>query len=254
MKRSLLACAFALVACDGASNPQPDLMTAAICGAPSAVTCTDESVLKLNLFATVPNRAISNTDQGGGVFLSEIDATGGASGGSITPRESFVYAKFTDVGLERVAISDEQAFDSMEWDIAFRRYVVRLNSGVSGPSCVAASRTAGGTTFDALTAVPDVVDYRTEQYMTASCDLVSDGSGLEGSAAVALGSWWTYPGCVSTTGNVFVIRLADGRRLKFVIDSYYSPAVQETCNTTGMINTMMPTGSGHIRARWAFLP
>lgn len=253
MKSTYFAFAFALAACNGTSNPQPDLMSAAICTAPAAVTCTDQSVLKLNLFATVPNRTITNTADGA-AFLSEIDATGGATGGAITPRESFVYAKFTDAGLERLAISDEQAFDSMDWDIAFRRYVVRLNSGVSGPSCVAASRTAGGTTFDGLTAVPATVEYRTEEYMTASCDLISDGSGLEGSAAVALGSYWTYPGCVAMTGNVFIVRLADGRRLKLTIEDYYTPSVQDVCDSTGSIPMTMPSGAAHFRVRWAFLP
>jgi len=254
MKRFLLGVACALAGCGGTSNMNaPDMaMSSAICTTPSAVTCTDQSVLKLNLFATVPTRNVTNTADGAG-FLSEIDATGGATGGAITPRESFVYAKFTDTGMERVAISDEQAFDSMEWDIAFRRYIVRLNSGVSGPSCVAAARTAVGTTFDRLTAVPDNLEYRTEAYMTPSCDLIPDGSGLEGSPAVALSSYWTYPGCVAMTGNVFVVRRADGRRLKLTVEDYYTPSVQDVCDSTGAIPMTMPSGSGHFRVRWAFL-
>jgi hypothetical protein len=254
MKRLFIGLACALAGCSTTGNTSsPDMATSsAICSAPTAVTCTDQSVLKLNLFATVPNRTITNTADGAG-FLSEIDATGGATGGAITPRESFVYAKFTDAGLERVAISDEQAFDSMEWDIAFRRYIVRLNSGVSGPSCVAAARTAVGTSFDALTAVPDGLEYRTEAYMTASCDLIPDGSGLEGSPAVALSSYWTYPGCVAMTGNVFIVRRADGRRLKLTVEDYYTPTVQDLCDTNGSIPMTMPSGAAHFRVRWAFL-
>ena len=47
-----------------------------------------------------------------------------------------MYAKFTANGLVKLdTLSDMTALDSMDWDIAFRRYVVRINSGFSGPSC-----------------------------------------------------------------------------------------------------------------------
>lgn len=216
------------------------------------VACTDQSVQQLALFRPVNAATIDNT-QTGGVFTTEIDATAGATGGNITPNKSFVYARFTDQGLERVDVGDEDAFTSMDWDIAFRRFVIRLNSGVSGPSCVTAARTATGTTFDGLTAVPDNLDYRTEEYFTATCDYVPDGSGLM-SPGVALQSYWVYPGCVKMTNNVFVLALADGRHVKLQVLRYYSEASQKTCDETDMLPMGMPSGAAHFVIKWAFVP
>ncbi len=218
-----------------------------VCTDPTDPPCTDQSFLDLNLFTDPSDGTIDNTPDGDG-WSSHVDATGGG----FSPSESYVYARFTEDGLVRVDLSDEAAFDSMDWDVAFRRFVIRLNSGPSGPSCVSAARTGPTTDYDALDAPPDGVEYRTEQYYTGSCELVPDGSGL-GSPGTALQSFWEYPGCVKMTGNVYVLELANGRRLKLTVTAYYDPAVQETCDTTGSVDPGSDTGSGNIRIRWAFL-
>jgi hypothetical protein len=64
-----------------------------------------------------------------------------------------------------------------------------------------------------------------------------------------LQNWWQYPGtCVATTGNVYVLALADGRHVKLVVDQYYASG-QQTCNDTGSGGT----GGGAIEARFAFV-
>jgi hypothetical protein len=55
------------------------------------------------------------------------------------------------------------------------------------------------------------------------------------------------------TDAIFAIELADGRHVKFIVLDYYTPAVQDQCNTTGMV-PMTNTGSANFRVRWAFLP
>lgn len=212
----------------------------------TTVPCIDQSIAILDLF-DVPNPAVV-TEEGttAGEFTTLVDA----SGGGMTPTLAFVYGRFTETGLEKLAISDEDAFLSTDWDIAFRRYVFRVNSGVGGPSCVQAGRTAPATTFDGLTAVPDGLSYRTESYLTDTCEIVPDGAGL-GSPATALSSFWSYPGCVSMTGNVYVLALRSGRHVKLQVIGYYSPANQASCDATGMITT--PSGAGSVRIRWAFL-
>jgi hypothetical protein len=212
------------------------------------VECTDQSVQQLSLYRPANNVTIGNTVDSG-VFTSSIDATGGG----IDPTKAYVYAKFTEQGLTAVAVGDEDAFNSSDWDVAFRRFIIRLNSGVSGPSCVTAARTSTGTTFDAVTAVPAGLDYRTEEYFTPapSCAYVPDGSGLM-SPGVALQSFWEYPGCVKMTGNVFVLSLADGRHVKLVVTNYYGDAAQMQCDTMGTIP--QPSGSGNVKVKWAYLP
>lgn len=259
MFRTLMAFVLALgaIGCDSPSTttdagppdsgtPDAGPMRMAVCTEPTPPTCVDQSILELALY-TDPNAAtVENTADGDG-WATHVDATGGG----FSPTLSYVYARFTDEGLVRVDVGDEAAFDSMDWDIAFRRFVIRLNSGVSGPSCVGAFRTPAATEYETLEPPPDTAEYRVEEYFTETCEIVPDGSGL-GSPGTALQSFWEYPGCVQMTGNVYVVRLANGRRLKLTVTSYYEPSFQEMCQTTGSV-TMGGNGSGNIRLRWQFL-
>ncbi len=217
---------------------------------PATVPCSDQVILQMNLQADITKGLITNQADGSG-WISMIDATAG--GAFVSDPESYTYAKFTDAGLQKVEISDETSIDSMDWDIAFRRYVARINSGNSGPSCVKAARIPGDVTFDSVASEPSGLSFHTDDYFTDSCELIPDGSGLMSSPATALSSYWTYPGCVKMTDHVFVIALADGRSVKFTVTDYYAPAVQEQCDTTEMI-PMQNTGSANFRVRWAYLP
>jgi len=209
------------------------------------VACQDESIATLMLFETPSPRGVI-ASEGGPVWTETIDATAGG----ISADESYVYLRFTERGLEKVDLSDEAAFVSLAWDIAFRRFVIRLNSGVSGPGDVVAARTAPETSFDGLDVVPEGLAFREERYFTDTCEYVSDGSGI-GSPATALASYWTYPGCVSMTGNVFVLRRGDGRHVKFEVLRYYPPENQRSCDDTSMIS--FPSGGGNVAVQWAFL-
>jgi hypothetical protein len=217
--------------------------------APSAVSCVDQSITLLDLFDRISAGAITEEGTTAGEFLTHIDSTAMTMPGSTMPADSYVYARFTDTGLAKVEITDEDALASMDWDIAFRRYIVRLNSGVSGPSCVTASRTAPDTLFEDVTTVPSGLTARVEEYLTESCEIVTtDGVG---SPSTALSSFYRYDGCVAMDHNVYVVALANGRHVKLEVESYYSPANQELCDTTGTF--MSPSGAGNMRVRWAFL-
>ena len=225
---------------------QPDAGMTMRCNA-TAAPCQDQQIAQL-LLRTAPNLA-TITEEGviPGEYSTLIDAT---AGGLNTPL-GFVYVRFTAAGLVRVDLGDEDALESTDWDLAIRRYVIRLNSGVSGPSCVVGARTAPGTSFDSLTAPANDLIYRTEEYFTpGTCEFVPDTSGI-GAPGSALASFWTYPGCVAMTGNIYVIQLADGHHVKLEVLSYYFPNVQDTCNRTGAVPT--PSGGGNIRIRWAML-
>jgi len=213
---------------------------------PMEPACVDEQIPQLDLKETVNMASVTNEDAGDGITRTTVDSTGGG----LTPTESYVYLRFTDAGLERVDVSDLDAFESTEWDIAARRFVIRLNSGVSGPSCVTAARTAGGTELATLDAEPDGLTYRTEEYFQPDCSFVSDGSGI-GSPAVALASFWTYSSCVQMSGNVYVLELASGRKVKLEVETYYSPENQDICDSTGSVPR--PSGSGNLQILWAFL-
>lgn len=213
----------------------------------TAVTCQDQSTQRLNLKMNYSTgTATEETAKLG--ESTRIDARAGGSAAT----ESYLYLRFTPQGLERVPVTDEEAFSSLDWDIAVRRFIIRLNSGVSGPSCVVGARTAPGTMFDALTTVPSNLTWRTEQYfMGAACDFEPDPSGIGGPNA-ALSSFWSYQMCVQMTGNVYVIHLRDGRYVKFQVVTYYSAAAQATCNSTGSVPGN--NDAAIYRVKWAVIP
>lgn len=222
-----------------------------LCTMPTTVECSDKIILDMNLQADPAPGLIENTANGSG-WTSKIDAT---AGGAFTSQpHSYVYGKFTDQGLTKVTLGDQDSLDSMDWDIAFRRYVVRINSADSGPSCVQAARLPGAPKFEDVTSIPENLSYHTDDYFTASptCELIPDGTGLPDSPATALSSYWTYPGCVQMTDHVFVLALADGRHVKLIVDSYYSPTVQDQCDTAGSI-PMSGTGSANFIVRWELI-
>jgi hypothetical protein len=210
------------------------------------VPCVDQSISRLPLFDEPAAGAIRDEAGEGDGFYNLVDATGGG----LNAEASFVYARFTDDGLEKVSLSDEEAFESLDWHVAFRRYVVRLNSGVSGPGEVTAARTRPNTLFAELTSAPDGLEYRTEEYFTASCEYVPDTSGI-GAPATALSSFWKYQACVQMTKNVYVLSLPSERQVKLEILSYYSPDKQKICDETGQ--APMPSGAGNMRIRWDFV-
>lgn len=225
--------------------------SSAVCTDPTDVACADAIILAMNLKNEPAPGLIQNEADGAG-WRSIIDATAGGFGAA--DPHAFVYGSFTENGLEKVNISDEQALDSMDWDISFRRYIVRINSADSGPSCVTAARTIpGSTTYEELAAVPDGLKYFTDDYFTDdSCEMKPDGSGLPDSPATALSSYWSYPGCVAMTGNIFVVELKDGRHLKLIVDAYYKDLAGQTqCNDTGSSGG---SPGATIQMRWAFLP
>ncbi|RYZ44603.1 MAG: hypothetical protein EOO72_05830, partial [Myxococcaceae bacterium] len=144
------------------------------------------------------------------------------------------------------------ALASTAWDIAVRRSVIRVNSGVSGPSCVTVAQTAEGSTFDAVTQVEPTATFLAEAYFTPNtCELILDGSGIN-SPGTALSTFWRYNNCLVMTDKVFVLQLADGRHVKLQVVSYYEPAAQAQCNASGTLPAV--TGSGQYRIKWAYLP
>lgn len=221
---------------------------AAGCTEPTPVACEDDVVLAMNLQDDVAPGAVTSTADGAG-WRSTVDATAG--GAFAADPDSYVYMRFADEGLVKVEISDEDSLASMDWDIAFRRYVVRINSGNSGPSCVAAARVVGST-YDEVTSLPANLTFRTDGYFTDSCEIIPDGTGLPGSPATALSAFWTYPGCVQMTDQAFVIQTAEGRHLKLVVDQYYDDASHASCQESGTVS-QGETGAASYQIRWAFL-
>jgi hypothetical protein len=210
------------------------------------IPCEDQVVLQMDLKKNLAPGLITDAPDGNG-FLSTIDATAGG----FNYTDSYIYAKFTETGLVKVDLTDEQSIGSMDWDIAFRRFVIRINSSNSGPSCVSAAALPDGTVYDDPITPPADASFISDEYFSTACELIPDDYGL--GPGTFLQHFWEYPkSCVKMTGKVYVVRKADGYTVKLTVDDYYAPMLQEQCNTTGSVP--MGTPGATIRMRWAFLP
>ncbi len=206
--------------------------------------CTDQMILDLGLVDGAVSTGTATNEPDGDGFVSTVDGTAG--GVANAPTSPWLYLRFTAAGLERVDVDDLQALESTDWDIAVKRFGVRLNSGVSGPGDVTAA-VVGDMSYEAITGLPDTTSLREESLYDDDCILRDDGMG-QGAPGYLLTPWWMYGGCVQTTGIPFVLELADGSRLKFVVDAYYGEG-QDACNSTGA----MGSGSAMFTWRWAYL-
>jgi len=211
-------------------------------GTPPA--CYDALLLDLGLVQGIVTSGTAVNTAAGVDWVTAVDASAG--GITNAPSNPWIYLRFTPTGLEVVPLDDIAALSSTDWDIAAKRFGVRLNSGSSGPSTVAGA-VMHTATYAEITTLPPDLAYETEAFYTADCMLIDDGYGL-GSPDYVLTAWWSYPGCVATTGVPFVLALPGDRYAKFVIEAYYGQG-QAECNTSGTLGE----NSAHFTWRWSFL-
>ncbi len=214
-----------------------------LCEEPAEIRCQDSLIADLSLQDEISEGTITNT-QDGEDWVTHVDATaGGFMNASQNP---FLYMKFTDDGLEKVELDDESALESMEWHLSARRYVVRVNSGTSGPSCVGAAALLNDQ-YENVTTVPENLSFYSDDFYTESCDIIPDSYGL-GDPQVVLVNWWSYESCVKTTLTPFLIELENGRVVKLIVEEYYASG-QSDCNDNGSRGDE----SGNLKIRWSFL-
>jgi hypothetical protein len=239
-------CADASCADDDACADTDDTdVSTAVCTEPVDPACVDEMIEELSLHDDKVSDGDVTTTVDGEDFVTVVDATAGGS--SQASQHPWVYVKFSADGAERVDIDDETALEDMTWDLALRRFILRLNSGDSGPSCVGAAESDDD--YADIDSVPDGTEFALEDFYDDECTLQEDASGLPGSPAVALGDWWTYNDqCVATTLKPFLVQQADGSVIALVVEAYYESG-QDTCNADGTAGS----NSGIIQLRWRYV-
>ncbi len=230
---------------DGADGGDGGVEVEAVCTEPTDMTCVDALILDLSLHDDKVSDGDVTTTVDGDDFVTVVDASAG--GYSAAASNPWVYVRFTPEGAERVEIDDETALESMQWHMGLRRFIVRLNGGTSGPSCVGAATLAESEYAD-LTGVPDGLGFRMDDYYTDDCTIINDSSGLPGSPQVVLGQWWSYSGCVETSMKPHLVQLDDGHVIRLRIETYYGRD-QDVCNATGAGGE----DSGIITMRWQYV-
>lgn len=247
---TLLAACFLFADKDGDdSTPTPDdsSVPTEVCTEPVEPTCVDEMISDLSFQDEDINEDEVSTETDGADFVTFIDASAGGYGQET--RHAWQYIKFTDAGAESVDMTDEDALESMDWDLSARRFILRLNGGSSGPSCVGAAVMGEGYSYETLTEVPAGIQFAVDDFYTDDCTLINDSSGLQNSPQTVLSPWWNYSTCVETSGQPFLIQTSSGRVLKLVVENYYDGEGQVECNESG--STREP--GGYYRIRWQFL-
>jgi hypothetical protein len=220
-----------------------DTQAASMCPELTPVACEDDLVQDLLTDdGEISDGAVTTTTDGDD-FVTVVDATAG--GMNQAANNPWVYIRFDTDGANRVVISDEDALESAEWHMALRRFLLRMNSGDGGPSCVGIAK-MGSYDYGDLTEEPSGVEYGLDDFYDDSCELQMDSYGM--SPQFATYGWWAYAACVETTMVPFLVQLDDGGVLKLVVEEYYGSG-QEDCNSTGTAGS----DSGMIKLRWAFL-
>ena len=231
---------------DGTSDDSNTQITGpeAVCTEPAEIECMDALILNLSLHDDKVSEGAVVTSTDGQDFVTAVDASAG--GYSQASQNPWTYIRFTADGAEKVEIDDETALESMAWHLALHRYKIRINSGASGPSCVSVSPKLEGD-YASLSEVGEPTWYQ-DAFMTASCEMTNESSGLPDSPQVAMSPWWSYDSCVKTTGTPFLVQLDDGHVLKLVVESYYLTG-QADCNESNVSGEE----SANYSLRWQVL-
>lgn len=187
----------------------------ATAGAPSN-PCSAALRQELALVDEVTSRSVTVLEQSGDEQVLYVDATAGGPDGS----EPWVYVSLASG--QAVAVSDIDALASTEWDLALRRFVIRTNSGDSGPGQGGALRVnLAWESVDATT-----LGNRTppsELWFDADCNLTVDSS--TGDVITTFSGWSEYDvmtHLLTPADAVYLTLGADGALYKVAILDYYS--------------------------------
>jgi hypothetical protein len=146
-------------------------------------------------------------DPGNGVQEARVDAK---------DEELWVYMSLA----QGKAVPPEQAGDPTAWDLALRRFHIKLNGGASG-SGTAAVALLPDAVFDDVAGVPADAAFLTDQPD-------ADGDGVD-EYVMSIGDtrWYAYEVAthvLTPKALVYVVRGADGSHYKFEMLDYYDAA------------------------------
>jgi hypothetical protein len=127
----------------------------------------------------------------------------------------------------RVDITDKAAFDSTEWDLAFKRATIHTNSGDAGPGLGGAAFLAGKS-FDEAAATTTKI----EDWFDGDCQPFLDATNA---IKTSMYGWYDYDDAtmkVTPKAGVFIVKGATGESYKVAIQSYYGTPAGGTGTTS----------------------
>lgn len=182
----------------------PDLATAR-CELPPELKLIDKVSTGTVTIGTLP------TDPD--VQTAEIDATAGGS--AEAAKNPYVYLDL--INNKKVQITDVQSLSSGDWDLAIKRWQIKINSGDSGPGSVTTLYEDGKELAEVKTA--PVGKYEADHYFDDKCKVQLDPIGGLGTA---MSDWYDYTMMVKPWKRTYVLKRRDGKgHVKLQIMSYY---------------------------------
>jgi hypothetical protein len=213
-------------------EPCPDDPGASLDMAPARVLC--ELPFDVRPIDTVSTGmvTINESPAGSGVWTAEVDGTAGGS--RDYGKNPFIYLDL--IGNKKVEIDDVAARKSSGWDIAFKRWQIKINSGDSGPGGVLLSRVDNKSLADVKTA--PTVGFQEDVYFNDKCEVQLDPIG---GLATIVSDWYTYEmgtNRLLPKTEVWVLKRRDGKgHIKVQLTAYYK----------GMFG-------GNYTLSWGYLP
>jgi hypothetical protein len=160
-----------------------------------------------------------------------VNDTSGTYWRSIVDGSSYSSFKYFSFGKkDTISITDSEALTDTSWDIAFRRTVVKTNSGISGIKNVRVANLA-------MAHSPDSINFNGVTDTTG----IRDRDWISDSYAYAVGDWYTYDQMHHTmdlTNYVYTLKDAEGKYVKFTVSGLYGGG--------------MPPNMGNIVIRYVY--
>lgn len=185
----------------------------------SSASCSEARKQLLEPLASVSTGDVLIFSDTGGVVTVFVDArAGGLTEFSKYPRVYLDIATPT-----KVAISDEQAATSMDWDLAIERPILFTNSGQGGPGEGGAVKIA--KPFDQVTAQDaQGAAFATERFVEADCTPRLDANN---SVKTTFDGWYDYDPTnnshqLTPAAGTWLVRGATGALFKIEFLSWYA--------------------------------
>jgi hypothetical protein len=157
----------------------------------------------------------------------------------INSTSSAVWKYFSFASNDTVSIADPAT--STAWDLAFQRYRIKTNGGLSGNAAGSAANSykKGAAGFDELKIVPDTTTFKTD----SSIDIAVQQGYATYVVNPVLYSWFTLEFATQGTqivpsDYIYIVKTAAGKYAKIWLKSYYSATNQ----------------SGHVSFQFKYQP
>jgi len=198
-------------------------------GAAATNSCSGALRQSLSLVDAVSTATVTLLSESGSELLVYVDA----SVGGINGQDDFPWVYLSLATGSGVAVGDIDALDSLDWDLALKRNIIRTNGGDSGPGQGGALRVAlAWEDVDASTLGTRPVPV--EDWFDDECNLTLSADANE--LITTYSGWSQYDlqtHVLTPVDAVYLTQGADGSLYKVAILDYYSNPNGTHGNTPG---------------------